>query len=119
MTFFLVIYGLRLGLETLGRAAEIFLPLFILFFASLMILLPPQVQLENLFPIMNTPLPKLLHSVLFGISYPFGKMIVFLMVHPYVKQSRTTNRDIFLSMIIGAAILNLILFLSLTVLELI
>ena len=116
MTLFLVIYGLRLGLETLARAAEIFLPLFILFFASLMFLLLPQVQLENLFPIMNTPLPKLLHSVLFGISYPFGEMIVFQMVHPYVKQSKNTNRDIFLTMIIGAAVLNLILFLSLTVL---
>lgn len=116
MTLFLVVYGLRLGLETLGRAAEIFLPLFVLFLASLMILLLPQVQLEHLFPIMNTPLPKLLHSVLFGISYPFGEMMVFQMVHPYVKQSRTTNRDIFLSMIIGAVFLNLILFLSITVL---
>lgn len=116
MTLFLVIYGLRLGLETLARAAEIFLPLFILFFASLMILLLPQIRLENLFPIMHTPLPKLLHSVLFGISYPFGEMIVFLMVHPYVKKSKHTNRDIFLILIIGAAVLNLILFLSITVL---
>lgn len=116
MTLFLVIYGLRLGLETLARAAEIFLPLFILFFASLMILLLPQIQLENLFPIMHTPLPKLLHSVLFGVSYPFGEMIVFLMVYPYVKKSKHTNRDIFLILIIGAAVLNLILFLSITVL---
>lgn len=116
MTLFLVVYGLRLGLETLGRAAEIFLPLFILFFAALMILLLPQVQLENLLPIMNTPLPKLLHSTLYGISYPFGEMIVFLMVYPYVKQNKHTNRDLFLIMMIGSAVLNLILFLSLTVL---
>ncbi|MFD3257208.1 endospore germination permease [Paenibacillus lentus] len=116
MILFLVIYGLRLGLETLGRAAEIFLPLFILFFTSLMILLLPQIRLENLFPMMNTPLPKLMHSVLYGISYPFGEMIVFLMVYPYVKHNKHTNRDIFLIMIIGSAVLNLILLLSLTVL---
>lgn len=115
MTLFLIVYGLRLGLETVARAAEIFLPLFILFFAALMILLVPQVQLENLLPIMNTPMPKLLHSVLFGVSYPFGEMIVFLMVLPYVKQNKHTKRDLVLIMIIGAAVLNLILFLSLTV----
>lgn len=116
MTLFLVIYGLRLGLETLSRAAEILLPLFILFFVSLMVLLLPQVRLENLFPIMNTPAPKLLHSVLFGVSYPFGEMIVFQMVQPYVKRNKHTNRDIFLIMIFGAVVLNLILFLSITVL---
>ncbi|MBE0344548.1 spore gernimation protein, partial [Paenibacillus sp. 28ISP30-2] len=50
------------------------------------------------------------------VFYPFGEMCVFFMVYPYVQKQSNTSRNIFISLLIGAVGLNLILFLSLTVL---
>ncbi|MEK5236014.1 endospore germination permease [Paenibacillus sp. FSL L8-0470] len=116
MAIFLLVYGLRLGLETLGRAAQIFLPFFTVFLIGLLALLIPDMRIEQIYPIMNTPFPDLLHTVFFGVFYPFGELCVFLMVYPYAKKQSNTSRDIFIALVIGGVGLNLILFLSLTVL---
>ncbi|MBY0013362.1 GerAB/ArcD/ProY family transporter [Paenibacillus typhae] len=116
MGIFVLVYGLRLGLETLGRASQIFFPLFVLFLICLMVLLLPQIRLERLQPMLNTPAPDMIHSVMFGVFYPFGEMCVFLMIYPYVQKSDKINRDIFISICAGAVALNIILILSLTVL---
>ncbi|WP_150275742.1 GerAB/ArcD/ProY family transporter [Paenibacillus tepidiphilus] len=116
MAIFLLVYGLQKGLETLGRAAQIFLPFFVVFLILLFVLLFPDVRLERLYPIMNTPVPDMLHTVMFGVFYPFGELCVFFMVYPYARKQSTTGRDIFLTLTLSAVALNLILFLSLTVL---
>lgn len=116
MFLILLVYGIRLGLETLGRAAEVLLPLFILFLASLLLMLLPQIRLGNLFPIMNAPIPSMLHSVLYGVFYPFGELIAIMMILPYSNIQRNTKKSIFIGLIIGSTALNLLLFLSITVL---
>ncbi|MGO4953355.1 GerAB/ArcD/ProY family transporter [Paenibacillus sp. DRB1-1] len=116
MAIFLLVYGLRLGLETLGRAAQIFFPFFAFFLICLIVLLFPDVQIERIHPILNTSFPDMLHTIMFGVFYPFGEMCVFFMVYPYVQKQSNTSRNIFISLLIGAVGLNLILFLSLTVL---
>ncbi|WNS44902.1 endospore germination permease [Paenibacillus sp. MMS20-IR301] len=116
MSIVLLVYGLRLGLETVSRAAQVFFPLFAVFLVCLMLLLLPQVKLERIYPILNTPLPDMLHAVMFGVFYPFGELCVFFMVYPFAQKNSKTNRDIFLCLVFGSAGLNLILFLSLTVL---
>ncbi|ULO09050.1 endospore germination permease [Paenibacillus sp. 19GGS1-52] len=116
MAIVLLVYGLHLGLETLGRAAQLFFPLFAIFLMSLLLLLFPQVQLDRLYPILNTPLPDMLHTIMFGVFYPFGELCVFFMVYPYARKHSKTSRDIFIALFLGAVGLNLILFLSLTVL---
>ncbi|AIQ46632.1 spore gernimation protein [Paenibacillus sp. FSL R7-0273] len=116
MGIFILVYGLRLGLETLGRASQIFFPLFALFLVCLIVLLLPQVRVDRLLPMLNTPVPDMIHSVMYGVFYPFGEMCVFLMIYPYVRKSDKINRDIFLSICLGAVVLNIILILSLTVL---
>lgn len=116
MAIVLLVYGVRLGLETLGRAAHILLPFFTAFLLGMLGLLVPQIQLERLSPILNTPFPDMLHTIMFGVFYPFGEICVFFMVYPYAQKQSKTSRDILISLFIGAVSLNLILFLSLTVL---
>ncbi|MNO34569.1 Spore germination protein YndE [compost metagenome] len=115
MAIVLLVYGLRLGLENLGRAAQIFFPFFALFLISL-VLLFPNIEMDRIHPILNTPFPDMLHTIMFGVFYPYGEMCVFFMVYPFAQKHSKTSRDIFISLFIGALGLNLILFLSLTVL---
>ncbi|WP_019909915.1 GerAB/ArcD/ProY family transporter [Paenibacillus sp. HW567] len=117
IAIFVLVYGVRLGLETLGRAAQIFLPLFIFFLATLMILLFPQVDLGRIQPILvTTSMPDMLHSIMYGVFYPFGELCVFTMVFPYAQKQKSTKRDILISLMFGSLVLNIVLFLSLTVL---
>ncbi|AWV32325.1 endospore germination permease [Paenibacillus sp. FSL H7-0716] len=116
MAIFLLVYGVRLGLETLGRAAQLFFPLFAVFLIGLLLLLTPDVKMERLYPILNTPVPDMLHTLMYGVFYPFGELCVFLMIYPYAQKNSKTSRDIFIALIIGALGLNLILLFSLTVL---
>ncbi|MBT2288458.1 endospore germination permease [Paenibacillus albidus] len=116
MAVVLLVYGVRLGLETLGRAAQIFFPFFAVFLICLIVLLFPDVRMERLYPMLNTPFPDMLHTIMYGVFYPFGELCVFFMVYPYAQKQSNTNRDIFIFLLIGGIGLNLILFLSLTVL---
>lgn len=116
MSIILLVYGLRLGLETLGRSAQIFFPFFAAFLICLIVLLFPEVKLERIYPVMDTPFPDMLHTVLYGVFYPFGELCVFLMIYPYVKKQKNLHRNMFIFLLIGAVALNLILFLSLSVL---
>lgn len=116
MSIVILVYGLRLGLESLSRAAQVFFPLFSLFLVCLLLLLFPQVRLERIYPVFVTPFPDMLHTIMFSVFYPFGELCVFFMVYPYARKNSKTNRQIFISVALGALGLNLILFLSLTVL---
>ncbi|CQR54679.1 GerAB/ArcD/ProY family transporter [Paenibacillus riograndensis] len=115
MAIVLLVYGLRLGLENLGRSAQIFFPFFALFLLSL-ILLYPNIEMDRIYPILNTPFPDMLHTIMYGVYYPYGEMCVFFMVYPFAQKHSKTSRDIFISLFIGAIGLNLIVFLSLSVL---
>lgn len=119
MAVIIIVFGLKLGLKTIGRAAEIIFPLFVLFLSALLILLLPDSHIDKLYPILSTTSIKgLMHASFFGIFYPFGEMIVFLMVLPKVKRQSYMTRDMLVATLIAAIALNFILFLSLTVLGL-
>ena len=116
MAIILLAYGVRLGLETLGIAAQLLLPFFIVFLIALMALLLPDIELEKIRPILNTPVKDMLHTIMFGVYYPFGELCVFAMVYPFVKKEGNMKPKILMVTFIGAVVLNLITFLSLTVL---
>ncbi|MFB5678016.1 endospore germination permease [Paenibacillus terreus] len=116
MVLFLVVCGVYLGLEVIGRSAEVFLPMFIFFLVGLLVLLLPQAHWDRLLPMMDTPVPTLLEAVKFGVFYPFGEVLIILMIYPYARVQKHTNRDILFGVILGALGLNLIVLLSATVL---
>ncbi|MNW30586.1 Spore germination protein YndE [compost metagenome] len=119
MAVIIIVYGLKLGLKTIGRAAELMFPLFVLFLSALLILLLPDSHIDKLYPVLSTTSIKdLMHASFFGIFYPFGEMIVFLMVLPKVKRQSHMTRDMLVATLVAAIALNFILFLSLTVLGL-
>lgn len=116
MAIILLAYGLRKGIDTLGRASQIMYPFFVLFLVCLVVLLFPEMDIKRIYPIFDTAAPDFWETVLFGVFYPFGEMCVFLMIFPYVKKQKKTERDFIFMVGMGAIGLNIILFLSLTVL---
>jgi spore germination protein KB len=112
-----VVMGVRLGLETLVRAAEIFFPWVIFLFFILVICLLPDIQVQKLQPMFTVgvkPLIKAALSVAGTASFPF---IVLFMVFPvHVNHLRKTKKAYLSATLIGGACYVMITFLCISVL---
>ncbi|MFD2444553.1 GerAB/ArcD/ProY family transporter [Bacillus sp. CGMCC 1.16607] len=90
-----ILYILTLGIEVLGRAAEIFIPYALLFllFVGLGIIFSGEFDIENLFPILGDglmPVLKPVYPVL--LNFPFGEFITFMVIIPYVSNIRYARK---------------------------
>lgn len=81
----IVILAVRLGLETIGRASEIFLPWVIILFLFLVVFLSPQIKIENMQPILEEGIKPILLAAFYFFS--LQEQVVFLMLFPYVNQT--------------------------------
>ncbi|WP_248928069.1 GerAB/ArcD/ProY family transporter [Paenibacillus hamazuiensis] len=85
----IVLLGLRLGLETMARSAEIFFPWFVALFSLLAAFVFPEIRMENMEPVLESglkPIGEAAISVAGTASLPF---IVLFMIFP----SRVSNPD--------------------------
>ncbi|NLW07427.1 MAG: endospore germination permease [Clostridia bacterium] len=85
----LAAWSVRLGLEVLGRMAEFLVPLIVLGITALTALTfmtPGIVHLDFLLPVMERgPLP-VLQGAYETFVFPFGEMVVFLVLIPFVTR---------------------------------
>jgi spore germination protein KB len=117
-TFFviIVIMGVRLGLETIARSAEIFLPWVGLFFLLLVLLPIPDSNLENIQPMFDSEVKPILRGALSFLSVATLPLITFHMIIPNGKRSKETNKAFYLGNIIGGIVLIVITILTVLVL---
>lgn len=112
-----VIMGVRLGIESLARCAEILFPWFIILFIILVLSLSPQIKIENIQPILETGIKPILRSTLVFLSIASLTLIVLLMVFPaYVNQSKEARKAFFIGHFIGGLIMIAIITLSIFIL---
>lgn len=94
LTMILVIlYILILGIEVLGRVAEIFIPYAVTFliFVGIGISLSGELELKNLSPLLGEGLKPILQEVFRNlIHFPFGEFIAFMVIIPYVTRFNHT-----------------------------
>lgn len=86
-----IIYGVHKGFEVLARMGELYFGLvyFLAFSGILLVLFSGLIHLENLFPMLEYGWKPVLKTT-FGqtLLFPFGEMIVFTMVLPYVNERK-------------------------------
>ena len=76
-----VAYILYLGIEVLARVSEIFTPYTVLFLIFLIIFLLPNIQFQNLQPILGDGIKPIIKSIYPPmILFPFGELIVFTVI---------------------------------------
>lgn len=112
----IVVMGVRLGLETLARSAEILFPWFALLFIGFVIFLSPQMQLENLQPMLETRINPILMAALSFLSIAFFPHIILLMIFPYVNQPKEARKVFFIGSFIGSLVMIIMIILSISVL---
>jgi spore germination protein KB len=112
----IVIMGVRLGLETISRSAEIFLPWVGMFFLLLILLPIPDMNLENLQPMLDSDLKPIIRATLSFISVAIFPLVIFQMIVPNEKRSKETNKAFFIGSLLGGIPLIIITILTITVL---
>jgi len=116
--FFLlvVIMGIRNGLETPARTAEIFLPWVIFFFIILAVLLPPQFEFNHLRPVFGYGAKPILRATLPVLSTPYMELVIFLLLFPYVKHAGKARQAYWVGTLLGGILLITISLLAILVL---
>ena len=101
----IVIMGTRLGLEVFSRSVEMFFPLLVLLFIILVLFIIPQVEFKNIQPVLENGIKPVIRGSLDLIGFPLIGSVTFLMILPYVNQSRKSGKAFFAGILIAGAIL--------------
>lgn len=116
MYILIIIYGVRLGLETFAKTSEMVFPWVILFLFLFVAFLIPQVKFENLSPFLEDGVNPALRGAFRLIGIPFLDTVILLMITPYVATPEKVNRALFFGTFSGGIVLNIIILLSVSVL---
>lgn len=95
------VVGIRYGLQSIARAGELFLPVFGILYAILLLLLLPQVQPGKLQPMLAADAVSMLEGIYISAIYPFCELCVFIMVIPLVVRRKHMKRDYLLAVAVG------------------
>ncbi|MGN7397995.1 GerAB/ArcD/ProY family transporter [Peribacillus frigoritolerans] len=113
----ILMMGIRLGLETLARSAEIFFAFFIILFIILVIFVAPQIEFQNIQPLFETGIKPMTRAVFLFTSNFSLPLIVFLMIFPVsVNQPKQAQKAFFIGTFIGGIFLIIIVVLTILVL---
>lgn len=103
-----VMMGIRLGIETLARAAEIIFPWFIVLFLLLLIFVSPQIEVRNIQPFLEGGMKPVLHGALLFAAFPFMEYVVFLFIIPSVNRPGKVGKAFFAGTCLGGAAIVLL-----------
>jgi spore germination protein KB len=114
---FVSVYILMLGFEVLARTGEILLPIFLIFLITIYIftMFSGQFDISALLPILGNGIEPVLGKTLLDVVvFPFGELVVFIMLWHFVNQQGFIQKTSFLAMGLSAflIIFSLIVILS-------
>ncbi|MFC5447467.1 GerAB/ArcD/ProY family transporter [Paenibacillus aestuarii] len=113
----IVVMGVRLGVETLVRAAEIFFPWIIMLFTILVVSLLPNIRIEKLQPMFTTGGKSLLKAAISLAGTTSLPLIVLLMVFPaHVNRYLKAKKAFLLATLLGGTCFVIITFICISVL---
>ncbi|MBT2618875.1 MULTISPECIES: endospore germination permease [unclassified Bacillus (in: firmicutes)] len=113
----ILIMGIRLGLETVARSAEIFFVFFIILFIILVIFVAPQIEFQHIQPVFETGIKSMMYTVFLFTSIFSLPLIALLMIFPVsVNQPKKAEKSFFIGILIGGICLIIIIALAILVL---
>ncbi|MGK0466682.1 GerAB/ArcD/ProY family transporter [Clostridium sp.] len=109
MIFFsiLLIWGIKEGIEVLGRWSEFFVFVVIILFFTVTVLAIPQMDLYRLKPILSNGASPVLRGAFSSFSYPFGETVIFMMVFSKISKTKSYKKTFMLGLLIGGGLIFL------------
>lgn len=105
-----VAYTCKKGLNIFGRAAEMLMPYLFFFVTLIFFLLISEYDTKNMFPMLENGIYPVLKASYSALTFPFGEVVLFLMIFPFYKQPQKLKVTTLFSLgIVGFLILTLVL----------
>ncbi|MGM7719253.1 GerAB/ArcD/ProY family transporter [Metabacillus sp. Hm71] len=91
---FTTIYMVFLGVEVIGRTAEILMPVLIIFLLSTFFLasISGALDFRELFPVLENGWNPVLKEVLNVVNFPFGESIIFFMFWHFIDKKESARK---------------------------
>lgn len=99
------IYGVYLGLETFGRASEIFYPIIMILILFFIVFLPQQMEFENIKPILENGWVPVSRGAIQLLGLPFFDLVVLLMIFPATNDKKIGEKSFIKGFLFGAIII--------------
>lgn len=112
----IVLMATRLGLEPLARTAEILFPFVVVLLLSLIIFLLPEIQFQNLQPVLEGGLKPVIKGSIPFIVFPFIEPVAVLMILPFVGQKNRIRKSLLVGQLLAGCVLIIITMLAILVL---
>ena len=113
---FIIVMGVRSGLEPIARTSELLFPIVCFFLILLLTLLIPNIHVDWVQPILENGIKPVLKGTLSATAFPFMELVVFLMILPSVNKKAEVKKSFFVGSIIGGIILIIVVLLCILVL---
>ena len=109
MLFFaiLVIWGIKEGIEVLGRWSEFFIWIIFLIFAFLSLFTISIMDINRIKPILNNGFTPVLKGAFSTFNYPFGETVIFLMVFSNISKVKNYKKTFMVGLAIGGGMIFL------------
>ncbi|MCM1565670.1 MAG: endospore germination permease [Dehalobacter sp.] len=101
-------WAVREGLEVIARIGIILAVTAVIIFLVTFVLLLKDMDFTNFLPVLVLPLKDIIYSIGILVTMPFGEILVFLMIIPYVNVLKQAKSSVLLGLIIGGATLLII-----------
>jgi len=101
----LCIWAVKSGIEVLGRWAAFFLPLFLFIVIGLTFLSIPDMDLDNIRPVLYDGISPVLNGTASLFAFPFAEPVLFTMVFNSLKAKDKTLKAYIISMLITGGVL--------------
>ena len=113
----IVVMGVRLGLETIARSAEILIVIFLVLFLILVVFVSPQIKFENIQPVFEVGATKIVQSSIYFVTSSSVNAIVLLMIFPaFINKMKQAKKFFLLGNLIGGIFIIMLTFLSVSIL---
>jgi spore germination protein KB len=113
----IVLFGVRLGLETIARTAELLFVLFLFLFVLQVLMITPQIKVDNIYPILENGIKPNLTGALMFIGNVTLPIVLLLMISPsQIIEQKKALKAFMIGNLLGGLVLFTIIMLNIFVL---
>lgn len=116
LTIIICMYTIKKGIEVIARSGFILTILAIVVSVFITIVTIRDMQLSNFLPFFQMNLKEFTQGTNLMISIPFGEIVVFLMIFPYVNDINQVKKSAFEGLIIGGIFFLVVIFRNISIL---
>lgn len=103
----LAIYASWNGVEVISRCGLVLVPLTIIFIIATTLMLANQMELKSFKPLFEIEARKLIWASFGAATFPFGEVVAFLMILPFLNQPGKTRQTYVFGLLTGGGFLLL------------